>query len=150
MGLIIATDVSADALDIAARNRARFGLGERIELRQGSLLAPLVEPVDLLLANLPYLRPDQISTNPQLAAEPRLALDGGPEGLDLIPQLLVQAPRVMSPGGAVGLEIDPSQRETVIELAQDVFPGSSIEVLRDLAGLDRHVVVQTSLDQGAA
>lgn len=138
---ITAVDVSAAALAIAARNRVRHGLDDRVRLVQGSLLGPIREPVDLVLANLPYLRPGQIAANPQLAAEPRLALDGGPDGLDLIRLLLRDAPRVVAPGGAIAFEIDPGQRHTAGELARDAFPEASIDVLPDLAGLDRHVVI---------
>jgi release factor glutamine methyltransferase len=143
-GRIIAADVSLDALSVATRNCARLDSHQRITIVQGSLLSWLRRPVDLILANLPYLRPEQIAENPSLAAEPRLALDGGPEGLDLIRQLLADAPRVLAPGGAIGLEIDPSQRDTVVDLAARSFPASDVQVLHDLAGLDRHVTIQTS------
>ena len=142
-GRIIASDISRVALAVAARNRLRLDLYQRIALVQGSLTFWLRGPIDLMLANLPYLRPDQIAENPSLAAEPRLALDGGPEGVDLIRRLLEDAPRVLAPGAAIGVEIDPSQRDDVAGMARRAFPGSEIQVLRDLAGFDRHVVVQT-------
>jgi release factor glutamine methyltransferase len=142
-GRVLAADVSPVALAVASRNRARLGLSGRVELVQGSLLSWLRRPVDLVLANLPYLRPDQIAANPQLAAEPAIALDGGRDGLDVIRALLADAPRVLAAGGALGLEIDPSQRETVIRLVTAAFPGAQIDVLRDLAGRDRHVTIQT-------
>jgi release factor glutamine methyltransferase len=140
---IIAIDFSDAALAIAQQNRDRLGLHDRVVLLQGSLLTPITSPVDLMLANLPYLRPEQISENPQLAAEPRLALDGGTDGLELIRRLLFAAPPVLKPGGAVGLEIDAGQREAVVRLAQQAFPGANINALPDLAGLDRHVIIQT-------
>jgi len=146
-GRIIAIDISAEAIAIATRNRDRFALQSMVTMIQGSLLSQLREPVDLVLANLPYLRPGQIDRNPQLAAEPRLALDGGEEGLDLIHALLSDAPRVVSDGGVLGLELDPRQRAAVIDLATQAFPGSGITVLPDLAGLDRHVIVQTAQDR---
>ena len=121
-GRMIAADVSAAALQTAVRNRERLGLEDRVALVQGSLIDWLRGPVDLLLANLPYLRPEQIADNPELAAEPRLALDGGGDGLDLIRRLLADAPRVLAPGGAVGLEIDPGQRKAVTILAQQAWP----------------------------
>lgn len=143
-GHIIGSDVSAAALAVAARNRDRLGLAGRVELLEGSLVSWRDEPVALLLANLPYLRPAQIAGNPQLAAEPRSALDGGSDGLDLIRALLLDAPRVMAPGGAIGLEIDPSQRRAVMGIAKRAFPRAAVAVLPDLAGLDRHVVITTA------
>ena len=146
-GRVIASDVSSNALLAAARNSARLDSHRRISIVQGSLLSSLPTPVDLILANLPYLRPEQLAENPSLDAEPRLALDGGPDGLDLIRQLLADAPRVLAPGGAIGLEIDPSQGDEVVNLARRSFPGSDVEVLRDLAGLDRHVTIQARPDR---
>jgi release factor glutamine methyltransferase len=142
-GAIIATDVSYEALQIAEANRDRFGLQNQVDLRQTSLLDRVDEEVDLLLANLPYLRPQQIADNPELAAEPRLALDGGNDGLDLILALLDDAPRNVVPGGAIGLEIDPSQSAAVVASARRAFPASEIVVLQDLAGFDRHITIQT-------
>src|SRR5829696_4873198 len=142
-GRVIASDMSPDALSVAARNRARFDPHEHITIVHGPLLSWLRDPVDLILANLPYLRSEQIAENPSLAAEPRSALDGGADGLDLIRQFLADAPRVLAAGGAIGLEIDPNQRDRVIDLARRAFPASDVQVLRDLAGLDRHVTIQT-------
>ncbi|MGH2616450.1 MAG: peptide chain release factor N(5)-glutamine methyltransferase, partial [Thermomicrobiales bacterium] len=142
-GRIVAADVSPDAVAFADRNRTRLGHETRVTLVQGSLLAWTAGPIDLVLANLPYLRPDQIAANPQLAAEPRQALDGGVDGLNYIRRLLNDAPRTLAPGGAVALEIDPSQREAVVGLAKHVFPEPHVDVLQDLAGLDRHVTIQT-------
>ncbi|MBW3634524.1 MAG: peptide chain release factor N(5)-glutamine methyltransferase [Chloroflexi bacterium] len=146
-GHVLATDVSAQAISVATRNRNRLVAEHQVRLVQSSLLSWLDEPVDLVLANLPYLRADQIMDNPQLAAEPSLALDGGVDGLDLIRALLADAPRVVAPGGAIGLEIDPSQRDEVLKLARTAFPGSRLQVLRDLAGLDRHVTVELANPQ---
>nr|MBA3450639.1 peptide chain release factor N(5)-glutamine methyltransferase [Chloroflexia bacterium] len=71
LGRIVGSDVSSEAIAIAAGNRAQLGLDHRVTLVQGSLVSWLTDRVDLLIANLPYLRPDQIAGNPQLAAEPR-------------------------------------------------------------------------------
>jgi release factor glutamine methyltransferase len=139
---IVAADVSAGAIATAAENRARLGLTGRVELVRGDLASWCRGPVDLLLANLPYLRPEQIAANPDLAAEPRLALDGGADGLASIARLVAEAPRLLAPGGAIGLEIDPSQAEAVTALAKAAFPAAEIEVLPDLAGLTRHVVAR--------
>jgi release factor glutamine methyltransferase len=142
-GRIVASDVSLDAISFAARNRARLDTHHRVALVQGSLTSWLRGPVDLILANLPYLRPEQIGENDSLAAEPRMALDGGADGTDLIRLLLADAPRVLASGGAIALEIDPSHRDDVVAMARRTFPVSEMQVLPDLAGFDRHVIIQT-------
>lgn len=142
-GQIIGADISSVAIETARLNRHQLGLEQWPTLVQGSLLEWLGGPVDLILANLPYLRPDQIEENPDLKAEPRLALDGGQDGLELIERLLADAPRVLRAQGAVGLEIDPGQTDKVIRQAKQAFPRSEVTVLQDLAGLERHVIVQT-------
>ena len=143
-GSITGIDVSPGALRVAERNRANLGLDHRVRLRHGYLLRDESSHFDLILANLPYLRPDQVDDNPDLAAEPRLALDGGTDGLDLIRELLADAPRVLAEGGAIGLEIDPSQARSVQDLARAAFPEAAVTVLHDLAGHARHVIIETS------
>lgn len=95
----------------------------------------------MVLANLPYLTPEQVDGNLDLAAEPRLALDGGHDGLDLIRLLVAELPRVLSQNGCVGLEIDPAQQVAVENLLRATFPFRKITTLPDLAGLARHVVM---------
>src|SRR5437016_10926529 len=78
---VIATDISVDALVVARENTLRNGVADRIELREGDLLAPIAEPVDLVVANLPYLRDDTLENlvgeRTSLAFEPRLAVTAG-------------------------------------------------------------------------
>jgi release factor glutamine methyltransferase len=139
---IIAADRSPEALEQATLNRSRFGLQDRVHLVHGDLLTALRGPVDLIIANLPYLRPDQIDENPDLRWEPRLALEGGRQGIDLIHRLLDDAPRVLTKSGAIGLEIDPSHGDEVAHLAEIAFPGASIQLMQDLAGDDRFVIIE--------
>jgi release factor glutamine methyltransferase len=141
---VIATDISEGALAVAASNAGTLVSPTRrqsIEFRQGSLLQPIVESVDLVLANLPYLTPDQVAGNPDLAAEPRLALDGGSDGLDLVRELVADLSRVLVPRGGVGLEIDPNQATVVTAMLRTLVPDREVHVIRDLAGFDRHVVL---------
>lgn len=142
-GHLVATDISADALAIASANADRLLDAERrsrVAFRLGSLTEPLIEPVDLLLTNLPYLTPGQIGENPHLIHEPLLALDGGVDGLDLVRGVVADLPRILAPGGAVGFEIDPSQEAEVTELLARQLANHTISTVRDLAGDARHIV----------
>ena len=148
---IVGTDISPEALAIADANAAALldgGLRARLAFREGSLLEPIGEPVDVVLANLPYLTPGQVDGNPDLGAEPRLALDGGEDGLDLVRELIAALPSVLTPGGAVGLELDPSQTATVEVLLSELFPSRSVRTIHDLAGLARHVVLEPEPEPG--
>ena len=75
--------------------------------------------------------------------EPRVALDGGSDGLAVIRQLLPQVPAVLRPGGRLLLEIGASQGAAVLELADAFFPQATSRIHRDLAGRDRLLEIQT-------
>ena len=142
---IIAVEISPAALEVARRNIRRHGVQKRVRLVQGDLAGPLSEPVDILVANLPYVRDDEIpSLQPEVRDyEPREALAGGPDGTRLITALLKQAPSRLKPGGVVILEMDPRQRNALAQAAVQVFPGADVGVVKDLAGRDRVLVVQS-------
>ena len=142
-GTLIATDISEEALAIARRNAHALlspAKCQRLQLQLGNLTQPLSGPTDLLLTNLPYLTPDQIEENPALRHEPQLALDGGTDGLDLVRRVIDDLPRILSPVGAVGFELDPSQSADVQHLLSKTLPTHQIAVVHDLAGNERHVV----------
>jgi release factor glutamine methyltransferase len=142
---IIAIDASAAALEVAASNLQRHGVRDRVTLLHGSLLEPLTGPVDLMVANLPYVRDGEIAElQPEVRDwEPRGALAGGPDGTALLRALLAQAPAHLRPGGAVMLEMDPRQRREIDGAAGTALPGASVRVVVDLAGRDRVLVIQT-------
>ena len=158
---IIATDVSPQALALARRNAERHQVAERIRFLEGDLLEPLQgsahpEPkpggsrdssrrVDVIAANLPYVRTGDFEAAPPEIRdhEPRLGLDGGPDGLRLIERLLRQAPARLESGGALFIEIGEEQGEAARRLALESFPQARIEVKKDLSGLDRVLVVRT-------
>jgi len=144
---IFATDISAPALDVARTNARRLGLAGRLVFLQGDLLAPLPEPVDLLLANLPYVAErDRPGLAPEVRVhEPAAALFSGPAGLEHLRRLLAQAPECLRPGGAVLLEIGYDQGPAVIELARRAFPRATLHLHQDLAGLDRLLEITTTL-----
>jgi release factor glutamine methyltransferase len=139
---IFAVDVADEVLDVAAFNIRAHGVSERVTLGIGDLLEPVPEPIDLIVANLPYIPTDRISTlQPEVRQEPALALDGGPDGLDLIRRLLTQAESKLKDSGIILLEMDPNQIPVVQELAIQHFPEGSTSVEEDLAGMDRILTI---------
>jgi release factor glutamine methyltransferase len=142
---LTAIDASQDGLGLARRNAERLGLVERVRFALGDLLSPLAEAADILVANLPYVPSREWEgLAPEIRCfEPRTALDGGPDGLRLIERLLAQAPAHVRSPGAVILEIGYDQAAAVVTLARQAFPTAAIAVKKDLASLDRAVVIET-------
>ncbi|MBM2831608.1 MAG: modification methylase, HemK family [Dehalococcoidia bacterium] len=139
---ICATDLSIQALEVAAINRARHGLDNRVVLLQGDLLAPLPGNVDLIVANLPYVMEPELQTMaPEIRFEPREALDGGPDGLHSIRLLLHQAHELRQPRRCLLLEIGMGQSEEVLRLARNHFPEADIQPHRDPGGIERVVTI---------
>lgn len=139
---IYAVDISEPALDVAAYNIRGHSVHDRVRLGHGDLLEPLPEPVDLIVANLPYIPTARIATlQPEVQQEPSLALDGGPDGLDLVRRLLEQAPRKLNSPGIILLELDPEQFPAAEAMALQHFPDAEITVEQDLARQDRIMVI---------
>ena len=139
---IFAVDVDDAVLDVAAYNVRAHGVGERVSLAIGDLLDAVPEPIDLIVANLPYIPTDRIPTlQPEVQQEPALALDGGPDGLDLIRRLLTQAEEKLKDTGIILLEMDPDQIPIIQELALKHFPEGSTSVEKDLADMDRILTI---------
>lgn len=134
---IVASDVSAEALEVAAINRERLGLEDRVTLLRADLLDFDHDGFDLILANLPYLRPDQ--RNASIASEPDVALYAGEDGFDLYCKLIRQAATALTRDGLLVAEIDPDQAGFGAVLAEEML-GKPVRVVRDLAGLDRFLV----------
>jgi release factor glutamine methyltransferase len=142
---LIAVDTSADALALAHRNADRHVSAQPIIFLQGSLLEPIEGPVDLILANLPYI-PTAVWAGSPLEIrdhEPRRGLDGGPDGLRAIACLIEAAPEHLVDGGSLVLEIGDEHATATTTLARDAFPDAKVTVQKDLAGLDRMLVVHT-------
>lgn len=136
--VIVGSDRDRQALQVAAMNRDRLAPG-RVELVLGDLLEWCGGRIDLLLANLPYLRQDQAHAG--LAWEPDIALYAGVDGLDLYRRLFPRATERLNPGGALICEIDPDQSAPIHELAKRHFPMARSSIECDLAGLDRYLIV---------
>ncbi|RMF79304.1 MAG: peptide chain release factor N(5)-glutamine methyltransferase [Nitrospirae bacterium] len=138
---LIAADIAAPALAVARRNIRRHGVEGRVQLVQADLLTGIAGPVDILLANPPYIaRADAPALPPELAYEPPHALFGGEDGLQAIEAILRRAPAVIRRGGLLLLEIGAGQREAVLALGRRFAPGVSFTVEADLSGRDRVLV----------
>ncbi len=141
---VIATDFSRDALAVAEANALANGVADRVELRHGDLLTPVTERVDIVCANLPYLRDDTVTEwvgeRSFLAFEPRGAVVAGPDGLGVIRRCVADLPRVLAPDGAAFFECDPPQVAAVTEMLERV--GLRTRTVRDLTGAERVVVAE--------
>lgn len=104
---IDAVDISKDALDVAARNIADYGLEDRVTLHRGDLFGPIGETrYDLIISNPPYVDAEGMAALPrECRAEPKLAFDGGADGLDIIRRILTEAGRHLTPEGGLLCEI---------------------------------------------
>ena len=140
---ITAIDISQSALDIADANRRTHGVYNRVALRRGNLLEPVDFKPEIIVSNPPYIPMGDLSLlQPEIQYEPRVALDGGTDGLELIRGLLSQSLDKVSSTGAILFEIDSSQENSARILAREYFPNSHISVLDDLSGSSRAILIE--------
>lgn len=135
---ILAIDDVADTLDLARENAVAHAVGDRVRFAEADLI-PLAEPpFDLILANLPYIATDALAGLPApVSFEPRHALDGGRDGLDVIRRLVAILPEVLTQRGVAFLEIGADQGSSIVAVV-DELPGRWICLVEpDLAGLPR-------------
>jgi release factor glutamine methyltransferase len=141
----VAVDISPEALAVARENAAALGVADRIDFLVGDLMEPVAGagPFDCIVANLPYVPSAKIATAPDPTSfEPRLALDGGPDGLDLYRRALASVPESLRPGGAALFEAAPETCAALAALAAaSAGPGASVAIHRDYAGLERIVEI---------
>ncbi len=144
---VTAIDISQKALEVADVNRRTHGVLDRVSLRLGNLLEPLSGEMNIIVSNPPYIPEGAIDgLQREVLREPRLALDGGPDGLRVIRNLLRQAKLKLSSLGMMVFEIDPTQARKTSKLSKKMFPNASITVLDDLSGEHRAILIDTSLD----
>ena len=129
-----ASDISSEALLVAARHVAKNSLEPRIHLACGDLMEPLPGSFDLVCANLPYLVAG-VPLPAAVLAQPSVALYAGDGGAALVIRLLETAPARLNPGGRVLLEVDPSILPSVLDVADRNFAGRRVH--QDLAGHER-------------
>jgi release factor glutamine methyltransferase len=140
---VYAIDISPSALEVAGINCALNNVEEQITLLQGNLLDPITKPVDLVIANLPYIATSElIKLQPEIYYfEPKVALDGGKEGLDLIHQLIRQMTEKISYSHHLLLEIGAYQEQAVTAIVKTYVPFANCNYISDLNGIARVVEI---------
>ena len=140
---ILATDISAEALQVAERNAKKLHVDSQVEFVECDLLPAkpdlftTEQHLDLLCANLPYIPRETLYTLPVYGREPTTALDGGEDGLTLIRKLLNIAPGWLAPNSMILLEIEATTGIRALSLAYDLFSEAEIHLHQDLSGHDR-------------
>lgn len=138
---IVATDVSAAALDVARVNAGRLGVADRVTFVCADLLAGLAGPFDLIVSNPPYVASGEEATLPPevVGHEPHVALFAGRDGLGIIRRLVLESAARLAPAGALVFEFGVGQGEAIASLlAASGFVG--VEIRRDLQGIPRTAV----------
>ena len=138
----VALDISTDALAIARRNALDQKAHFRIQFRQSDLFACLKEDerFDLILSNPPYIaEPDYTGLEPEVLADPKIAMTAGSDGLDIIRRIVKSAPDYLNKGGRIMFEIGFNQAEKVARLTEIDPRYETIDILRDLNDIDRIV-----------
>jgi release factor glutamine methyltransferase len=141
---LCAVDISWHALQVARANGSRLAPRNPIHWLRSDLLSACRGPFDLVCANLPYIPSSTVDEIEVARHEPRLALDGGTDGLDLIARLLGDALRWLAPGGLMLLEIEARQGQSALDLARRLLPAAKVSLWQDLAGLDRILRIEAS------
>ena len=142
----MAVDISPGALAVAQENSLSLGLSQRVEFFQGDLLAPLKAKGELLnaiVSNPPYIPKADIAAlaSDVKAYEPMGALDGGEDGLDFYRRLLAESGDLLKDGGFLAMEVGIHQACQLEALAKDMSQWGKCEILRDLAGIERVVIL---------
>jgi release factor glutamine methyltransferase len=141
---VVASDLSAAAVEIARRNIVRHNVGDRVECVQGDLVQPLTAPCDVIVANPPYVPARTRTTlQPEVRnSEPAMALFGGADGLDMIRRLLAESPPWLRPDGYLIFEFGDGQEDSVSALISTRPELTMIGIKRDLLGIARIAIAR--------
>lgn len=141
------TDTSSAAIAVANENARRLGVEDRCIFHRGNLTEPVRDiRFDIVIANLPYVPTAEIPAPPNpVAFEPRIATDGGPDGLALYRRLLDALPRLLNPNALILLEAAPQTLPGLAAIAKAALPHCPMTVGRDYAGLDRYLRISTGV-----
>ncbi len=139
----VAIDISEASLEVAKNNANRYNLSDRIIFQQGDLLNPLIgQKFNAIVSNPPYIQSNDIEALQIEVAkyEPRIALDGGVDGLDFYRRLIEDSPQLLLNGGFLAIEIGHNQAEAIKQLAKSKF--NHVEIFKDLSNHNRIVVME--------
>jgi release factor glutamine methyltransferase len=144
--IVYATDISTTALEVAVANCKKHGVLDRITFLYGDMLSPVTQAVDLIVANLPYVKESDLPDNKSLSYEPVTALKGGIDGLDKLKQLFRQSGTKLRPEGHVLAEIGQGQAIPITDFIKTEFSEAQFEIHKDLAGIDRVIQFRLTKD----
>lgn len=140
---MVASDVSEDALVVARCNAAKNGVSERIEFVRSDLFADLTGLFDIIVSNPPYIAtPEFGSLQKEVLREPRIALDGGYDGLSFYRKILSESMLYLKPDGRIVFEIGYGQLDGIFKIVEKVGRFRVAEVKKDWRGIDRIVVAE--------
>ena len=141
--IIDAIDISEKALKVAKANIDMHGLTDRISLHLGDLLESIYEDdLDVIVSNPPYIPTGDISfLQEEVLLEPRVALDGGEDGLGVISRLLWESTIKLSSNGILVFEVGSEQALAALNLAEQIFPGRTARLLEDLSRNPRAILI---------
>ncbi|MAR14584.1 MAG: protein-(glutamine-N5) methyltransferase, release factor-specific [Chloroflexi bacterium] len=136
---LVSIDISTNAAKIAYENIESITKDRNFNVCIGDLVKAIKGPIDLIAANLPYIPTERI---PKLQKEivlyePKTALDGGIQGIEVITRLINQSTRILKPSGAIFLEIDPEQTHIIGNELHYLYPKHTINIVQDLSGKER-------------
>jgi len=140
--IVYASDLSWKALQVARRNIETHGVEQRVTLINSNLVEAYSGPFDLICANLPYIASDHLQDLEVAEREPKMALDGGSLGTELIVRTLKRLPKILAGGGRALFEIDPGQAVGLVDQARMSIPPATTRIEKDLAGRDRLLVIE--------
>lgn len=135
--LVYAVDIEQAALRVTRQNALAHGVGKRVKPVRADLLRGLVGPFDLICANLPYIPSDELGDLQVVEREPRRALDGGVDGLEVVRRFIAMIPSKVSSSASVFVEIGAEQAQPLMDWIGQSFESVHVDVARDLAGRQR-------------
>jgi release factor glutamine methyltransferase len=141
---IVATDISAEALDVARRNADRHGVSDRIAFCQADVLLGIAGDFDAIVANPPYIPDEAIAAlQPEVRDhEPRVALAAGPDGLDVLRSLVTQSVDKLKPSGLLLFEFGFGQADAVRDMVRQTAGLTMVGLRNDLQGIARTAIVE--------